>query len=40
MGWDSPEQIEDVTKHKAPTEEELAAARETLKKWTTFAPKA
>jgi phage terminase small subunit len=40
MGWDAPEKIEDATAPKPPTEEELAAARETLKKWTTFAPKA
>ena len=39
MGWDVPERIEDVTQGKPPTEEELAAARETLKKMETFASK-
>jgi hypothetical protein len=39
MGWDAPQQVEDVTQVKPPTEEELAAARETLKKWTTFVVK-
>ena len=40
MGWDSPDKVEDVTQHKPATEEELAVARETLKKWTTFCPRA
>ena len=39
LGMDAPAKVEEVTKPKPPTEEEKAIARETLKKWTTFAPR-